>query len=89
MPAPPNRFAPVGMICAREEKKRSAVDALAITCYKIRMNNNDDKAKANLIRDGYLAAKDADDEKAFFAALLDWQADREEEERQKEEAETY
>lgn len=56
----------------------------------IPMNNNDDQiAKANLISEGYLAAEDADNEKAFFAALLDWQADREEEDRKKEEAETY
>ena len=39
MPAPPNRFAPVGMIYAREKEKRSVLDALAITCYKIRMQH--------------------------------------------------
>ena len=37
MPAPPNRFAPVGTICAREKEKRSAVDRSRITCYKIGM----------------------------------------------------
>ena len=39
MPSHPNRSGSVGMIPAREKKKRSPLDGLVITCYKIPMNN--------------------------------------------------
>ncbi len=76
MPTRPNRLGKAGIDCARERKKRSAVDGCEITCYNESMEKKIPSI-ATLVRDGYLLPEEANYPDQVYHAAMDWQNDYE------------